>query len=159
EIKRHIRIHVNIELVAVMPRSPGSVVAEVKSLPLRCVDIGAPPVPIAGDWLDGEKMPAGCSESRREGCVNRARELIECHIGATGREKVFALKRAWFVVCAVLVKADIHPLKINRPQDEAAGVNAIDVCDYVEIIRDLAVNIASRPQLTWAVGGLAVGVL
>ena len=43
--------------------------------------------------------------------------------------------------------------------DEGAGVNAVDVCDHIEIIRDLAVNIASRPQLAWAVGGLAIGVL
>ena len=87
-------------------------------------------------------MPAGRSERGRQGRVNRAGELIECHVGIARREKVFALKRAWFVVCAELVEANIHALKINRPPDEAAGVNAIDVCDHIEIIRDLAVNTA-----------------
>src|SRR4029077_1525647 len=132
KIKRHVRVHVKVEVIAVMPRFTDGVIAEVKCLSARRVDIGAPPVPIVDDWLDGEKMPAGGSESGREGCVDRARERIECYIGIASREKVFALKRAWFVVCAVLVEANVHALKINRPPDEAAGVNAIDVCDYVK---------------------------
>jgi len=42
--------------------------------------------------------------------------------------------------------------------DEGAGVNAVDVCDHIEIIRDLAVNTVSPSQLAWAVAGLAIGV-
>ena len=142
-----------------MPRFTGGVVAEIKGFAARRAATGTPPVPIVDDWLDGEEMPAGRSERGRQGCVNRARVLIECHVGIARREKVFALERARFVVRAECVEADMHSLKINRSPDEAAGVNAIDVRHHIEIIGDLAVHTVSRPHQARTVGGLVVGGL
>ena len=142
-----------------MPRLADSVVAEVKGLAARCVVTGTPPVPIIDDWLDRKEMPSGRSESGRQGCVDRARKLVEAHMRIARRQKVLALERARFVVHTECVEADVHSLKINRPPDETAGGNAVDVGHHIEIIGDFRVDAVGRPQLAGSVGGLVIGVL
>ena len=128
-----------------MPCFPGRVVAKVECLPARRAVIGAPPVPIVDDWLDGEKMSAARSESGRQGGINRAREVVEYHVGTAGREEIFALKRPRFIIGTECVETDIYPLKINRLPNETTGVNAVDICDHINIIGDFAVHAVGCP--------------
>src|ERR1044071_1802631 len=156
--KHHVRVNVGIQIVAVVPRFTGRIVAEVKGFAPRRAVTGAPPVPIVDDWLDREEVTAGRREYGREGRVNSA-TLVEGQVGGARREKVFSLQRSRLVVRSEFIETDIGSLEINRSPDETAGINSVDVCNQIELVGDLAVNPVRRPRLTWPIGGLVVGEL